>query len=79
MHNHYSIRVSKVGILMKGSEALLRAIANEGGQINALQLDEWLGKLLAAGFLNKNSTEDNFYYELTDKSKEFLRKKGVEI
>jgi len=64
---------------MKSSEALLRAIANEGGQINALQLDEWLGKLLAAGLLGKKATEDSFYYELTDKSKVYLRKKGVKI
>lgn len=61
---------------MKGSEALLRAIASEGGTIDGTQLDVWLGKLHKAGFLEKG---DNFTWVLSDKAKTFLKSKGVNV
>lgn len=64
---------------MKSSEAIIRAIANEGGRIPAVQFDKWLGQLVAAGFLQKETIKDEFYYSLTDPAKEFLRKKGVRL
>ncbi|MFJ5716548.1 hypothetical protein [Neobacillus sp. NPDC093127] len=62
---------------MKGSEALLRAIAAAGGTISGTQLDEWMAQLLKAGFIKKGETP--FTYELTDVSKNFLKKKGVDV
>jgi hypothetical protein len=67
---------------MKGSEALLRAIASAGGGIPAVQLEIWVGQLVEANLLEKESREDDdqvFYYHLTERSREFLRKKGVDI
>lgn len=61
---------------MKASEALLRAIAAEGGTIDATQLDEWVGKLIAAGFVKK---APNFRYTLTDSAVIWLKGKGVEL
>jgi hypothetical protein len=62
---------------MKGSEALLRAIAAAGGTIDAEQFDIWLGQLLKAGLIQKG--EAPFTYELTAAAKGFLRKKGVDV
>lgn len=66
---------------MKGSEALLRAIASAGGDVSSLQFDRWISQLLKAGLLEKDVREDDdpFHYKLTEKSKIFLRKKGVNI
>lgn len=66
---------------MKGSEALLRAIASAGGEIPATQLDVWMGKLVDSKFVSKEVRDDGevFYYSLTEKSKLFLRKKGVKV
>jgi len=66
---------------MKGSEALLRAIANVGESIPAIQFDLWISQLLKAELLEKETREDNdvFHYRLSEKAKVFLRKKGVEI
>lgn len=62
---------------MKGSEALLRCIAANGGTIAAEQFDLWLGQLLKAGLIRKGAQP--FTYELTDASKLFLQKKGVSL
>lgn len=62
---------------MKGSEALLRAIAANGGMLGPAQLDEWLGQLLKAGLITKG--EAPFTYELTAAARGFLQKKGVNI
>ena len=64
---------------MKSSEAILRAIANEKGRIPAVKFDEWIGQLIAAGLLEKETIKESFYYRLTNKSVSYLRKKGVEI
>lgn len=66
---------------MTGSEALLRAIANVGESVPAIQFDLWISQLLKAGLLEKEIREDSevFHYKLTEKSKIFLRKKGVDI
>lgn len=66
---------------MKGSEALLRAIASEGGEVPAIRVEEWLGQLHKAGFLEPVQKEDKnvFYWKLSEKSKAFLKKKGVEV
>jgi hypothetical protein len=61
---------------MKGSEALLRAIAAAGGTIEAAQFDVWLGQLVEANLVK---TAPGFKYELTEPAKEFLRKKGVNV
>lgn len=61
---------------MKASEALLRAIAAEGGKIDGPTMDGWLGKLIQAGFLNK---APNFQYELTPAAVKFLESKGVQV
>jgi len=66
----------RVGVFMKGSEAILRAIANEGGTIDAFRLEEWIVMLLKAGLIEKG---ERFTYHLTEPAKQFLRKKGVEI
>lgn len=62
---------------MKSSEALLRAIAANGGKLEPCQLDDWLGQLLKAGLIKKG--ELPFTYELTDTAKGFLQKKGVTL
>jgi hypothetical protein len=62
---------------MKSSEALLRAIAANGGQLGPAQLDDWLGQLLKAGLIKKS--EAPFTYELTSTAKGFLLKKGVDV
>lgn len=66
---------------MRGSEALLRAIAGVGGDIPATQFDSWLSQLLKAGLLEKDVRDDHhvFHYRLTRKAKVFLRSKGVEL
>lgn len=66
---------------MKGSEALLRAIATEGGEVPAIRIEEWMATLHKAGFLEAVQKEDNnvFYWKLSEKSKSFLKKKGVEV
>jgi DNA-binding PadR family transcriptional regulator len=66
---------------MKGSEAILRAVANEGGKIAAVQVDTWVGLLVKAGFLDIEAQEegDVFYYQLTPKAKQLLRSKGVKV
>lgn len=66
---------------MKGSEALLRAIANEGCSIPSIQFDIWITQLIKAGLLDKEVRDDKnlFHYKLTKKAKVFLRKKGVTI
>jgi len=61
---------------MKGSEALLRAIAAAGGTIEGAQLDVWLSQLVKADLVK---IAPDFTYELTETAKIFLRKKGVEI
>ncbi|XJZ25967.1 hypothetical protein ACF5W4_11195 [Bacillota bacterium Lsc_1132] len=61
---------------MKASEALLRAIASEGGQIDGPKMDEWLGQLLKAGLLEK---APDFKYKLTEPAVRFLQKKGVNV
>lgn len=61
---------------MKASEALLRAIASEGGQIDGPTMDAWLGKLLKAGFIEK---APDFSYKLTDSAVKWLGTKGVEV
>ncbi|MCY9334093.1 hypothetical protein MOF01_07975 [Bacillus spizizenii] len=64
---------------MKGSEALLRAIAAEGGTVAAVRLDEWMKMLQKSGFVNARMNQDDnlFYWELTDKAKVLLKKKGA--
>lgn len=62
---------------MKSSEAILRAIAANGGSLGPAQLDEWLGQLFKAGLIEKG--EDPFTYNLTDTAKGFLLKKGVTV
>lgn len=64
---------------MKGSEALLRAIAAEGGTVAAVRLDEWMKLLQKSGFVKAQMNQDDnlFYWELTDKAKIFLEKKGA--
>lgn len=66
---------------MKGSEALLRAIASVGAGIPAVRLDDWMSQLLKAGFIKRETRNDEyvFHYELTEKAKIFLRKKGVDV
>lgn len=64
---------------MKSSEALLRAIANVGDRISAVQFDDWLGKLFTAGFIKKEIDNGLFYYRLTETAKHLLRKKGVDV
>lgn len=64
---------------MKTSELLLRAIANEKGIVSATRFDEWLLQLVGTGFIETNIEDEKFYYRLTDKSKQFLRKKGIEL
>ncbi|WP_368900745.1 hypothetical protein [Oceanobacillus oncorhynchi] len=66
---------------MKGSEALIRAIANVGGEIPATKIEEWLGQLVKADLLEMDSREDDnaYYYKLTESAIKFLEKKGVEI
>ena len=67
---------------MKGSEALLRTIAAEGGRIEATQLQIWLSKLIESGYIETvtdGDSESVFFYELTDKSKELLKQKGVTL
>ncbi|MDU0154011.1 hypothetical protein [Bacillus cabrialesii] len=63
---------------MKGSEALLRAIAAEGGTVASVRLDEWMKLLQKSGFVKARMNQDDnlFYWELTDKAKIFLEKKG---
>jgi DNA-binding PadR family transcriptional regulator len=61
---------------MKASEALLRAIASEGGQVSSPTIDDWLGKLLKAGFLTK---APDFSYKLTDSAVKWLATKGVKV
>ena len=60
---------------MKGSEAMLRAIAAAGGSISATQFDEWMGQLLKAGFVQFGM--EPFTYELTEQARKFLEKKGI--
>ncbi|MCR9040923.1 hypothetical protein QRX25_10550 [Bacillus sp. L381] len=64
---------------MKGSEALLRAIAAEGGTIAAVRLNEWMKMLQGSGLVKASMNQDDnlFYWELTDKAKAFLKKKGA--
>lgn len=62
---------------MKSSEALLRAIAANGGRLGPAQLDEWLKQLLKAGLVQKGAQP--FTYELTETAKGFLQKKGVVV
>lgn len=62
---------------MKASEALLRAIASNGGKLQPAQLDDWLTQLLKAGLIKKG--EAPFTYELTSTAKVFLQKKGVAL
>ncbi|MEH7459597.1 hypothetical protein V7183_21000 [Bacillus sp. JJ1127] len=64
---------------MKGSEAILRAMHQAGGEIPATQFDTWLGLLSQLGLLEQVTKDDNqvFYYWLTDSAKQFLAKKGV--
>lgn len=59
---------------MKASEALLRAIAAEGGAIDSPTMDKWLGQLLKAGFLTK---EPDFKYQLSEPAIQWLKTKGV--
>jgi Mn-dependent DtxR family transcriptional regulator len=61
---------------MKASEALLRAIAAEGGKISGPTMDDWLGKLIKAGFLEK---APEFSYKLTENAVKWLDKKGVKV
>jgi hypothetical protein len=61
---------------MKASEALLRAIAAEGGQIDGPTMDAWLGQLIKAGFLEK---APDFKYSLTEPAIKWLEKKGVKV
>lgn len=64
---------------MKSSEALLRAIAAAGGEIPATQIETWMSQLIEADLLETETRDDKevFYYKLTEKSIEFLKKKGV--
>ncbi len=66
---------------MKGSEAIIRAIANVGGEISATKIENWLEQLVKADLLKMNSREDDnvFYYKLTESAIRFLEKKGVEV
>lgn len=61
---------------MKASEALLRAIAAEGGKVDGPKMDEWLGQLLKAGFLEMT---DDFTYQLTEPAVRWLKGKGVNV
>ena len=61
---------------MKGSEALLRCIAAEGGTISGTRPDEWMGLLYEAGFIEKSP---NFSWTLTEKAKTLLKTKGVKL
>ncbi|MDZ5608579.1 hypothetical protein U2I54_16130 [Bacillus pseudomycoides] len=64
---------------MKGSEAILRALHQAGGEIPATQFDTWLGQLSQMGLLEQVTKDDKqvFYYRLTDHARQFLAKKGV--
>lgn len=66
---------------MKASEALLRAIASNGNEIPAVQLDQWFGELEKARLITRVIKDDKnvFYWKLTDAAIAFLKKKGVEI
>ncbi len=66
---------------MKGSEALLRAIANVGESVPAVQFDLWVTQLLKAKLIKTEVRDDKdvFHYKLTEKSKNYLRGKGVNI
>lgn len=66
---------------MKGSEAILRAIAASGGEVSAIQIEEWVAQLYKTGWIESVQKEDAnvFYWKLSDKSRELLKKKGVEI
>lgn len=65
---------------MKGSEAILRAMHQAGGEILATQFDTWLGQLSQMGLPEQVTKDDNqvFYYRLKDSAIKFLAKKGVE-
>lgn len=64
---------------MKGSEAILRAIYQVGGEIPATQFDTWLGQLSQLGLLEQVTKDDKhvYYYRLTDNARQFLAKKAV--
>lgn len=64
---------------MKGSEAILRAMHQAGGEIPATQFDTWLGELSQLGLLEQVTKDDKHvcYYRLTDSARQFLTKKGV--
>lgn len=64
---------------MKGSEAILRAMHQVGGEIPAAHFDMWLGQLSQLGLLEQVTKDDNhvYYYRLTDNARQFLAKKGV--
>lgn len=66
---------------MKGSEALIRAIANAGGEIPATKIENWLDQLVKADLLEMVSREDDsvYYYKLTEPAIKFLEKKGVVV
>ncbi|GAA0347908.1 hypothetical protein GCM10008931_44000 [Oceanobacillus oncorhynchi subsp. oncorhynchi] len=66
---------------MKGSEAIIRAIANVGGEIPAIKIDNWLEQLVNADLLEMDSREDDnvYYYKLTESAINFLEKKGVGV
>ncbi|TKH79740.1 hypothetical protein [Bacillus cereus] len=64
---------------MKGSEVILRAMHQVGGEIPATQFDTWLGQLSQLGLLEQVTKDDKhvYYYRLTDNARQFLAKKGV--
>ncbi|MDA2014171.1 hypothetical protein PDM95_00830 [Bacillus cereus] len=47
---------------MKGSEAILRAMHQVGGEIPATQFDTWLGQLSQLGLLEQVMKDDKHVY-----------------
>lgn len=64
---------------MKGSEAILRAMHQVGGEIPATQFDTWLGQLSELGLLEQVTKDDKhvYYYRLMNNARQFLSKKGI--
>lgn len=61
---------------MKSSEAVLRAIAAEGGTITGPRALAWIKELKRAGYLEPG---DGYSWVLTEKARTYLSSKGVEM
>lgn len=65
---------------MKASEAILKIIETQGGEVDSLQFTIWLGQLWKAGYLEpdyRDKEEGRVYYRLTEKAEEHLKHKGL--